>query len=49
MKSNSKKSDLERVYSKSQSSENLAEVSASVAGFDNLFQRASSIVENSRS
>lgn len=49
MKSNSKKSDLERVYSKSQGSENLAEVRASVAGFDNLFQRASSIVENSRS
>ena len=49
MKSNSKKSDFDHVCSKSQSNENMAEVSASAVGLDDLFQRASSIVENARS
>ncbi|MDE6576965.1 MAG: PDDEXK nuclease domain-containing protein [Muribaculaceae bacterium] len=35
--------------SKSQRNENIPEVNASADGFDNLFQRASSIVENARS
>ena len=49
MKSNSKESDLEHVRSKSESNKNMAEVSASAVGFDDLFKRASSIVENARS
>ena len=48
MKSNSKKSDFDQVCSKSQSNENMTEVSASAVGLDDLFQRASSIVENAR-
>ena len=49
MKSNSKKSELEHMRSNSKSNENRTEASASAVGFDDLFQRASSIVENARS
>ena len=49
MKSNSNNSDLEHLRSKSKRSEKMDNAGISAAGLDNIFQRASSIVEKARS